>query len=765
MAKSGPETKLVKKMRDAGTERYGERLVTVKYHGSAYSEAGVSDLLCTLDGVFVACEVKAPESYKVKGQPSVEKALAEGPTDKQREFIARVNRAGGVASVVATVEGFLETLALAESEACCNTPPAKMAGSEDPDPTDRDETVMTKHGSKNPSYPDARPTAPGGMSQKDLRIELAEKHHVSMAESRVMSWPEQIRAVIAGRQDREAEQVMAEHEGESVGEVEEALHDASVIDLQVAYDSLTDEEKAAAEGMFIETEPLSDEKAALMFADLGENDQVVSYPGQMLADLSNDDLYDSIVNGTNEDDPHDDDGNRLTPEWVEPEPLFLGLPNSLDFVFDGHAGAGPSGAERWMNCTASLGATRRFLETLTPNQQREFAGGTVAARQGTTAHSAAEVEVGVLLGTISPEEAENALLDLTIMPESGAEAYDSDMADYITEYTDLAQTYIDAGHQVIVEARVEAAVPLTQPLSDGEEVYWIAGSADLVALPTETSRSLAVVDLKYGEGLDVDVESNPQIRIYALGVLSMLADPETGALPDIEDVDYYIVQPRMGGVKKWTESLDDLLTWRDEVLSPALTAALIGSEAGAVFAPSDLACQWCPVRGSCPALVESRVTAGAALFDEVQAAEFAGIDTTQGFSETDTLTDTRLGELLRQVEDLVKIKDDLKEEAQRRLHRGGSVPGYQLVNYTPPRYWDEDADQRFNAEDYPQLWKQPTMLTPTQAVKVLGEQASLADDVIVVPPKRPVIAREGDRRKTWTERAPEDMFSAVADDE
>lgn len=112
--KQGPETRLVKKMRDAGQAEYGSRLVTVKYHGSEFSEAGVSDLLCLLDGVFVAVEVKAPESYPVKGKPSVERALSEGPTLKQRAFRQRVERAGGIFAVCATVEGFLETLARAD---------------------------------------------------------------------------------------------------------------------------------------------------------------------------------------------------------------------------------------------------------------------------------------------------------------------------------------------------------------------------------------------------------------------------------------------------------------------------------------------------------------------------------------------------------------------------------------------------------------------------------------------------------------------------
>jgi hypothetical protein len=112
MANPGPETKLIKKMRDAGTSRYGARLVTVKYHGSQFGEAGVSDLLCVLDGVFVAAEVKAPESYG----GSVERALEEGPTVKQRLFIARVRAAGGVAGVAADVDGFMRLLLDAEDE-------------------------------------------------------------------------------------------------------------------------------------------------------------------------------------------------------------------------------------------------------------------------------------------------------------------------------------------------------------------------------------------------------------------------------------------------------------------------------------------------------------------------------------------------------------------------------------------------------------------------------------------------------------------------
>lgn len=111
--KSGPETRLVKKMRDAGRDKYGSRFVSIKYHGSQFGEAGVSDLLCVIDGLFVACEVKAPESYG----GSVMKAEADGATLKQLAFGARVEKAGGTFAVVASVESFLETLAFAVRKA------------------------------------------------------------------------------------------------------------------------------------------------------------------------------------------------------------------------------------------------------------------------------------------------------------------------------------------------------------------------------------------------------------------------------------------------------------------------------------------------------------------------------------------------------------------------------------------------------------------------------------------------------------------------
>jgi hypothetical protein len=438
-------------------------------------------------------------------------------------------------------------------------------------------------------------------------------------------------------------------------------------------------------------------------------------------------------------------------------PLFIGMPDVKDYIFDGHAGAGPSGAERWLTCTASVAASRAFLETLTPNQQAEFAKANIAARQGTTAHAAAEVEARFILGEVDEDEVDAILTELTIMPETEGEAYDDEMAEYITEYTDLVKQYHDAGHTVLIEHRVSAVVPLMTVDDDGDpEVYEVNGSGDFISLPTEEEPVLTVADLKYGENIYVDVDSNPQVRIYGLGALSELADPETGQLPDIEHIEYVIIQPRMGGITTWTESVEDLLTWRDDVLSPALTEVLGGQKAGAKFEPSELACKWCPARGTCAALAESRMAEAAEMFDVIVEAEFA--DGPGAIPDTGALTDDRLGEIYAQITGLTKIAADLKAELQRRLHRGHQVPGFHLVSYTPPRSWKPEAEEELTGiED---LWS-AKLVTPTQALKILDEQEQAEVnllELIDVPDKRPVVASVDDRRKPWEGKPPEEMF-------
>lgn len=619
--------------------------------------------------------------------------------------------------------------------------------------------------------PGAPPTSPGGMSKRTLADELVTKHGYGSDQIVALSWDELIDSVIEQRRAREIEA--------GVASIKEA-HDSLVRDLAPGYDDITLPDdgtdwtdvshRPTGRDMFPDDEiPTVDDTFTTVIGYVVEDESGTDSADDLLADL------DSLLGdeGSSEDLPDDYenlledlDEAREEEQSKKPSSLLHKITGVRDYVFNGHMGAGPSSSERWINCTASLGASRQFLETLSPNQQVKYAESSTAARQGTTAHAAAETQVNLMLGNIEQDEADTTLLELAIHPDTSGEAYDDEMAERITEYVDLIQQYAhDRGEEnVLVEGRVSAVIPLTD-LHEGE-TYEIHGSLDAGVLPTNTEKNLAVVDFKYGNGIDVEVEDNSQTRIYALGLLDLLTDEDGNLITDVETVTYYIVQPRLGGIKTFTENLDDLFDWRDDVLSPALTKALYGVDEGATYEPSDSACQFCPARGSCSALAEQRVAAAQDLFDVVA---------DPGEFSVGALSEERLGSLLAQAQGIAKITDDLKDEAQRRLHRGERVPGYHLVNYSPPRYWAEDAENALDpmlhhdegavlsSSQRVLLWTQPKVVSPAQALAILKKNGvedadKVLGSMIVVPEKKPVVAPVDDRRKAWEGKPPEAMF-------
>lgn len=613
-------------------------------------------------------------------------------------------------------------------------------------------------------YPDAHPTAPGGMSKANLRIELREKHGVSMDTSREMSWPDLIQRVADERLAREAEakaspalrndlDIMDEDDPCELHELANCAECNGDADALAA--SLSD--TPSVEDMFDDLDDLhtyEDEQEG----SRQEGPVTVWSDVEDLGDPGEDDTDDEIF------DP-EALFEEMAAGWAQTQaenpPMFLGIPGIKDYVFDGHAGAGPSASERWMHCTMSLSASREFLETLSPNQQRTYAGANLAARQGTTAHAVSEAKANHMLGRIDEAELDNTLLDFAVSPDEG-ESYDDEMDEYTNEYIDLIRSYADERgvENIRIESRVSAAIPLAE-MHEGE-VYVIHGSADCIGLPTEDIADLLVADLKYGEGINVEVEENSQARIYALGALEELTDEDGNLTVDVETVTLVIAQPRLGGIKVWTETLDDLLDWRDDVLSPALTRALYGKDEGATYEPGKTACQFCPARGRCPALAEQRMHEAIELFDVVQEAEFE-----QGpgaFPETTSLSNERLGSLLDQISGLVDLLPDLKDEAQRRLHRGEEIPGRWLVNYTPPRKWKDGAEQKLHsvlrsAKAVAALYKDPALMSPAQAEKALGDGYARVEELVERPAKRPVMnTGAADKRKRWEGAPPEAMF-------
>ena len=169
-----------------------------------------------------------------------------------------------------------------------------------------------------------------------------------------------------------------------------------------------------------------------------------------------------------------------------------------------HATLSASSAHRWLECTAAPS-----LEATVPSGSAV----SEAALEGTEAHSMAEAKLRAALeGRPAPEPTDNTEME---------------------ECTDAYVAFVlDAA-----KALSPAEVAIEQLVDFGHLVPGGFGTADCIVISEDT---LHIIDLKYGKGIKVEAESNPQLRLYALGALA-----EFGVLYDVKHVKMTIFQPRL----------------------------------------------------------------------------------------------------------------------------------------------------------------------------------------------------------------------------
>lgn len=247
-----------------------------------------------------------------------------------------------------------------------------------------------------------------------------------------------------------------------------------------------------------------------------------------------------------------------------------------------------------------------------------------------------------------------------------------DMAAYVQDYAKLVRDYAEGG-TLMVEQRVPVG-HLT-----GEE--GAGGTSDAVIVK---GNELIVVDLKYGMGVKVDADSNPQLQMYALGALE-----EFGVLADFDTVTMVIHMPRLNYVGEWSIPVAQLLSFGEEVRSAAQNvfdvtagAAATGrvqymhegiDETSRALNPGEKQCRFCKAKAVCPAL---RAEVADIVHDTATLDDFADLlphkpDSTTGDNYL-SIAMSKVG----LVEDWCKA---IRAEVERRLLAGKTVDGYKLV--------------------------------------------------------------------------------------
>ena len=357
-----------------------------------------------------------------------------------------------------------------------------------------------------------------------------------------------------------------------------------------------------------------------------------------------------------------------------------------------HAYLSASASHRWLSCPPSAKLCADVNDEASPY-----------AKQGTDAHELCEYKVLHALGEDVKDPTEN--LDY----------FDTEMEESTDEYCNYVLEQYEKAKQLCKDPKVlvEQRLDFSKWVPDG------FGTGDCLII---ADKVLQIIDFKYGLGILVEAENNPQMMCYALGAL----DTYDG-IYDIESVEMTIFQPRRDNVSTFTISKEELLKWAEEFLAP--TAQLAYNGEGEYHAGDH--CQFCKVKATCRERAAYNM-------------ELAAYD----FEEPATLDDSEIADILPRIDDLVAWANDIKEYALQQAMSGTEYKGFKVVEGRSVRKFIDEATVAAIVLDAGFDPYEKKVLGITAMTTLLGKKKfeELLSGMITKPPGKPTLVPNSDKR-------------------
>ena len=366
-----------------------------------------------------------------------------------------------------------------------------------------------------------------------------------------------------------------------------------------------------------------------------------------------------------------------------------------------HALLSASGAHRWMACPPSA----RIEEPL-PDSTSTY------AEEGSLAHSIAELKVRKYC--IEPMSLRKYNADIKKLQAN--ELYKPEML----THTDTYLEYIKA---VTCDYK-SPFVAVEQRLNFSEYVPEGFGTADCIIIANDT---MHVIDFKYGQGVPVSPENNPQMMLYALGALS-----EFEIFYDIKQIKMAIIQPRISDeFDDWVLSADELKAWGETILKPAAARAYAGE--GDITPGTH--CKFCKAKATC----------------KPRAQEYMALDV---FTGTDPVSmgKDEIGHILARLGAMVDWAKELQEYALSEALKGEEIPGWKIVSGRSMRYFT-DAEKAYKTiidsgiNEAMMYERKPISLTALEKLVGAKQFTDLVGDMIDKSEGKPTLVPLSDKRE------------------
>lgn len=298
-----------------------------------------------------------------------------------------------------------------------------------------------------------------------------------------------------------------------------------------------------------------------------------------------------------------------------------------------HAILSASSAKRWLTCTPSARFEDQYQDTTSSY-----------AEEGTVAHALAAAKIE------AAREDELKIHENTY--------YNREMEEYIAEYVN----FVFERYNAALAKTPDAMLFSEQRLDYSTWVPEGFGTGDVIIIAEGT---LEIIDLKYGAGVPVQAQDNPQIKLYGAGAWAAF-----DMLFDITEIQTTICQPRLDSITTCSIPVPELLTWLQDEVAPKAQQAWEGA---GEYNPGEH-CHFCRALPHCRALAEYNLAL----------AQYE-------FAPAQELTTEDIADILGRGNLLTKWVGKMQEYALASAISGTVYPGWKLVEGRSSRkYTDPD---------------------------------------------------------------------------